>query len=420
MAIRMEKFDDSTVSVSDDGVLFDRFIEVDNEVVTLAREAEDVERLMHGLLQIGARAHNVANVSLDAMLVDEAFTEMRERFDGALERTIERVNATAEGLLDGETGALPAALSAWRSEFERLLDDAFDADSRKSLIAKMDGCLGAAKEGIVDAVRQTVSIEEPDSPWRLLGVEVERTVKEQADVIRRALADLSERLVAEQSHAEGAAEVFSITAAKGLTFEDRIHRTVGETVAAFGDVASRVGNETGSTGAKVGDEVVEVNPEDTRGQPARYVIEAKDRSGIGLRKMLEELDAAMANRDALAAVGVFARPDIAPIKVPFQDFGDRCVVVLDGDRDDNLVLRLAAAWARGVVRRKLAEHAGTVDVTRIESLIGEARRALQRWTTVKRGHSSARKAIDQASEQVAGLVADVERVLDDLCEEIAK
>lgn len=403
-----------------DAVIFDGFVERDRELLALARDADDLEALMHRVIEVGARAYRVAQVSVDVAVVDDAFEDMKSQLGKKLEETVERIGSVASGLLDSDSGAVPTALNAWRGEFERLLGDSFDPDSKKSIIAKMDVSLETARDELVDAVKQVVNADAADSPMRRMWTEVERTVKDQAETVRKAVSELTEKVIADRSREEGMAEVYKITTAKGTTFEESVHLHVVDIASVFGDVADHVATETGANGGKVGDEVVEVNSADTRGVPGRYVLEAKDRGGLGLRKILGELDEAMTNRAAQAAVAVFARPEIAPVRVPFQDFGDRAIVVLSGEEDDGLPLRLACLWARAVVRRKLAGNAEAVDVSRIEALVDEARRALQRVTIVKRGHSTAKKAIGQAAEQMTELVEEVEHVLEALCQEIGK
>ena len=70
-----------------------------------------------------------------------------------------------------------------------------------------------------------------------------------------------------------------------------------------------------------------------------------------MNAILEELDDARSNRDALAAVAVFSRPEHAPSGTAFMYNGNRAIVVLDKDDLADAALRLALMWARWVVRR---------------------------------------------------------------------
>ena len=78
---------------------------------------------------------------------------------------------------------------------------------------------------------------------------------------------------------------------------------------------------------------------------------------------MEELDAALANRDALAAIAVFSAQDEAPTSVPFHHTGNKAIVVFDAEDGDDSALRLGYMWARWVVRRELAGRRGATSTS---------------------------------------------------------
>jgi hypothetical protein len=139
---------------------------------------------------------------------------------------------------------------------------------------------------------------------------------------------------------------------------------------------------------------------------------------------MAELDEAIANRDAYAAIAVFRSQDQAPTKVPFTYNDDKAIAVLDPDEDDDSALRLAYMWARWTVRKQLAaadeEEGDTLDVERVRCLLDDASRALERHATIKRAHTAARKGIEQASEQVEALVHESRQAIDDLEAELQR
>lgn len=143
----------------------------------------------------------------------------------------------------------------------------------------------------------------------------------------------------------------------------------------------------------------------------RFVLEAKARK-LGLKAILDELDQAIENRDALAGIAVFRTQEIAPTSAPFHIFGNKAIAVLDKDADDTAALRVAYMWARWVAQRESAAGPSSeIDSERITSAVDEAVRALATETTIKKSHTQARKAIDSASSQVAQLRLEVERAL---------
>src|SRR5439155_2812734 len=140
---------------------------------------------------------------------------------------------------------------------------------------------------------------------------------------------------------------------------------------------------------------------------------------LNMRKTMAELDEALCNRDALAAIAVFRSQDQAPTSVPFQHYDDKAIVVFDPDDEDDAALRLAYMWARWTVRKGLtASEEAEVDLERVYCLLGDAARALERHTAIKRFHTQARKSIDQAADQVRDLVDEVHESLEALDAEL--
>jgi hypothetical protein len=209
------------------------------------------------------------------------------------------------------------------------------------------------------------------------------------------------------------------TASKGFAFEDIVHEAVARVAGAHGDLAEQVGNTIGATGSKAGDEVVTLSLEDTRGASARFVLELKDRK-LGQKATFEELDRAMANREGAVGIAVFSREEHAPISGPFAFWGNYAIVVLDKESLDGGPLRLACLWARWMVRRQLTDDGCEVSLDRIAGLIDDARRALDRVSTVRRCHTSATKRIQEATTQVDDMAADVDSALDAIASEIGK
>ena len=113
------------------------------------------------------------------------------------------------------------------------------------------------------------------------------------------------------------------------------------------------GTSTAQPGHERGDEVVTLNEADTGGRRTAIVFEAKHRK-LGMRKIMDELDEALENREAAAAVAVFAEPAQSPTAVPFTYFANKAIVVFDPDAPAAQTLELVYMWARWEARRALA------------------------------------------------------------------
>ncbi len=405
---------DPAVVVTDDAVHVINLTETDPDTVALIAGAQDPEEATHQCLRIGARAVRAANVSLDTNLVEKSFDAMSGRIDKQIDGAVVQIADTAQALLDEETGALPAALAAHRAELENLLGDAFDPESKKSVMSAFETVMINAHELQVKNIKHLVSLDGEDSPLLKVKREIVHDVAEQLTGVRRDLQDLSEKIAVNVA----VAPVVDITTAKGFAYEDVVHAHVSQLAAAHGDLAEQVGDQLGEAGTKKGDEVVTLNHEDTHDLEGRFVIEAKNRK-LSTRSILDELDQSLQNRGALAAVATFATQEQAPTAVSFQYSDSKAIIVFDKDGEDDTALRLAYMWARWVVRRQLAATSGDdLNLARVASLIEDARRALERVSTIKRFHSQAKKGIEQAADQVNGLVDEVEQALDALGAEL--
>ena len=391
------------VLVADGVVYLGELEEHDPEVVRIVSESDDPVAAIRQCLRIGARALRAAHITVDVDVIERSFHELETRFESRVTDAVDEIARTTSGLLNEEDGALTGTLSAFRAEFDQLLGDTFDAGSKISVIAKIE-------ELVLGTMKGLITPEIDDSP-------IGRLKKELVDTMQREVGDVAEEVRRVTEHLgmlDATADAYEHTTAKGFHYEDVVDECVGALAAGYGDLAACTGTESGSCASKVGDEVVTLNRDDTHGVEVRFTLEVKNRP-LNMRKTMAELDQAIANRDALAAIAVFRSQEQAPTAVPFQYNDNKAIAVLDPDDGDSSALRLAYMWARWTVRRQLAsgEQEG-VDLERISGLLDDAGHALERHTSIKRFHTQARKSIDQAGEQVRDLVDEVHVALDEL------
>jgi hypothetical protein len=415
MARAAKELKGPSVILQGDAIVLAGFVETDPEVVAVAVEADDPDAAIHRCLQVGARAVRIARVSMDTGIVERAFDRMTGEFDRKVDEAGGRISDVADRLFDDEAGDLRKSLDRCKSELGELLGDAFDPMSKQSILAKVESALQGVADQQLAAFRRTIDPDHEDSPLGRFRREIQTSVREQSGEVLGAVRDLSERLAIRDAEAM----VFEKTTAKGFSFEDQVHAVVSRIAAAHADVAEQTGRSKGSQGTQIGDEVVDLDDNDTRGTPGRYVLEIKDRK-TGLKAILDELDCAIANREALAGIAVFSRKDLSPVAVPFQYFGNRAIVVFDKNDQDEGALRLACMWARWVVRRQLAERCEAVDGDRVASLIDDVARSLARASKIRSAHSAARNKIDEAGTCLSDLVTEVETSLEGLRQEMNK
>jgi len=392
-----------------DELVLDDFRERDAEVVAFVREALDTDQAVHRCLEMGARALRLAGATLDTQLVEHRFGEMTSSLDRSVDELARRVDESSRELLDEENGELSVALRSWLGEVRDLLGSTFDETSKKSAIAKLETVLEKARTEQVASVRRLLDPDNDESPLAHWRSDIVREVRERGTAIEEILDDMRTRLALDDQKSD----LMALTAIKGFDYEDAVFEVVRTIVTPLQDVPEQVGDQVGSTGAKLGDILVELDRGLVRGRRPRYVIECKDRS-LSLKKALDELDAAIENRDADAGIMVFSSADACPSTEVVQWFDRRAIVVLDKESLDSDGLRLACLWARWVACRDLVEDGETVDTARISALLDDALRSLRTASSIRGSHTRAKKAVDEAGRHLDSLVAEVGASLDEL------
>jgi hypothetical protein len=404
---------ESAARIEGDTLVLDGFTERDSQVVALVEQADDPDGVVHDILVVGARALSAAQVTTDVGVVEKAFGDMASMFSAGLESFAGELETRTKELLDGEDGALPRSFEEFKAEIEKLLDGTFDPDSKRSALAKLEELMRRVTADQVKAVRRLIDPDDDESPLGRYRSEIVKSVREETAKVHEAVQELTTTLAV----GEARVEMFELTTKKGFTFEEELETSLVAICQPHGDVAERVGGTPGVRGRK-GDFVVTLNPEDTAGQAAGYVLEAKNQQ-LNLRDTLREVDGAIANRQALAGIAVFAKHDQCPGDVPFQQYGNRALVVYDASDGDDVALRLACCWARWVVRRQLGAAGDEIDLDRIGSLIEDARQALRTRSTIDRALTTSANKITEARGHLGTLVTEVEVALAAIEGEIA-
>lgn len=261
----------SRVSIRDDEIVLNDFHESDPDVVALARQAENPEVAVHHAFEVGARAIKLAQLSLDAQIVETAFNDLRAGFDGKLDDTLKEIGDATAALFDEDDGAVMQVLDEFRSEFEEFLGDAFDPDSKRSIVGKFDALVRGLRKEDRESLREVLDPGNERSPLHRLQRDLTKTFRDEAKDLRALMSELSEKVAIRGAEDD----LLDKTSIKGHSFEDVVHDVVSGLVAPYGDLAEQTGDIVGTAANRKGDEVVTVNEEDTRGAEAAYVLEPK-------------------------------------------------------------------------------------------------------------------------------------------------
>jgi len=279
----------------------------------------------------------------------------------------------------------------------RLDPDRTDSHTAK-LIASVTELLGPGGM-LAQRLEEAFDTNETDNGLGRLRESFEKRFQEMRDL-----------LVGEQHRREEAER----GTAKGFEFEDTIEDLLrSEARAMSGCIVERTGHLGGTLGAhvKVGDFAV------TLGDGTRIAVEAKNTSRIGLTGntgILNELDEAVANRDAEWAICV-SRTEAFPIEVgSFGVYGNRILVV---DSGDGLLTRAALRWIAAASRAsaggsECVDTAAALDkLERIRGLAQRFSRSKKVLTSAQEGLDTVRGELDSLRGELLELVDDASRIL---------
>jgi hypothetical protein len=397
----------------------DNVVISDPAVVQSIAQSDDPVAELQRIVGIGARVGKIGETTAGAIDLATSVERFTTTVGDTVGQAVDDLAAAAGGLLDGEEGRLPKAFAGFRREIESMLGDNFDPDSKKSIVGKFESMLKDAADEQTKRLNRALDPHDPDSLVGRLRDDVVKTVKDETSEVARQVTDLREIVVAASASERASKSMFDKTVLKGISFEDVLHDKINAEAVRYGDLAMQVRREAGASGTQDGDELVCLNPDDTRGAVVNVVWEAKT-GRLGIKKALDELGSSMVNRLAGVGIIVFGNPATAPIKVPFAQYGDKAVLVVDKEDPDNGAIQLAYMWARWVARRQQSDGDVGIDVARVETLVADATRSLENVKQVRTCHTKARKSIDDAGTHLDTLTREIHSALSDLRVEIEK
>ena len=336
---------------------------------------------------------------------------LEDRIERALERSRGELGRALDPL--HEEGAVGRFLKELKREIAKADDDrhgqlvlalaALNQNDENSLISTMRRESQAAHE----ALRRAVNPQVPGSPIAT----VCRTLE---DTLQGRLASHEERLESLQREqqrfqADVQASVARIetrrheqakSVRRGAPFEDAVVEFVARSVPAGLCTVEATGSRPGLRSAcKVGDVVVGFSQESAFAG-CHLVIEAKCDKTYSSTKALDELEVAMANRGAQAALFVMARATAPAGFPPFARFGNRILVVWDPEdavSDGLLHGAIVCALALAQRRKAVVDRGDIAALADVEHRLGHEIRRLE---VIAKSAESIRKQAEKISDEV--------------------
>lgn len=171
----------------------------------------------------------------------------------------------------------------------------------------------------------------------------------------------------------GAKEATDNSSNKGKNFNEVMSPIVQAIANNSSDLSEFVDAVASETGGRVGDEVVTINPDMTRGEDLKFVFEFKTAEKVTQASSLRELSEAMRNRGAKAGVFVVNKTNKTE---KWNDYsfhsGNRMIIVVDKDKPDIGLIRFAYIHSRWLVTRDLLSDASILDSAKMQYLIEKA------------------------------------------------
>jgi hypothetical protein len=373
----------------------------------LARHLSDVaeaerENAVRRALSVGVRGLETMGVGISVAHVgeevDRVLSEVTAEAEARVARILEESRRSVAASLDPAqrdsiTSRTIAEVQAVHTDLLARLDPDNSGGHTGRLVARLGDLLGP--DGLLE--QRLDAALDPDAEGSALG-RIQRALDDRF----RELRDLM--VGGEARRAEAARGT-----AKGVAFEDAVESLLRREAGRLGGATVEVTTTTaGGLGpeSKVGDFVV------TLANGRRVVVEAKNVATIVLRGkggILDELDRAMANREADYAICVSAL-DAFPSEVGvFGVFADRVLVVDDGSGP---LLAAALRWAAAAVAGAGAA-VGDVDVAQLASGLERIHDLAARISSAKKALTGIRSGVDQVRNDLDAMRCDLLDGVDD-------
>ncbi len=403
---------EASVRVHPDRIVIERVVLPDPALAAWlgAQPADDHAVLVERAIRIGLTALQSVGVTLNVDAVRSEFERFAEQNASANEKAAAALEQVLRSNFADGDGRLPRTLETFlgdRGKLRSMVEELFDPTRRDSAIGRISGMLETYFDGDASRLATLLDPTRLGSPLHQFRLEVSEGFRA-----------LQEKLVAIEAAQNARAGERSKSAAKGADFEDLLEAELGEMARGANDLLERCGTDAGDAGrSKKGDFVLTLDPDLTRGQELRIVVEAKDRKVSG-REMREELRAAKTNRDAAVGLVVFT-PQHAPAGIaPFDVRAGDVYVVLDPADPDPAALHAAVRLARLLALASLRESEAELDVAAVkEALTGireamEAVRAMKvQLTNIGTSSAGISATLDKLREAVLAWLARAEREL---------
>jgi hypothetical protein len=398
-----------SVRLIDDRLVIERLVVDDERTARVVRERakarHDPPATVRDAIEIGARVLEREGTAAEVDYVKAEFGRQAGELGQRLLRSIESGNELLAEEIAKSFGA--DRTGTVQQQIKQMLDETSESqrDGLLRQFSAQDGTnpLFDFKDAVVRAITEGRERQERES------VESRKRI----EALTREIVELKERQQADRR----VADAEEAGTRKGRSFEERVHDALESIAEARGDAAFHVGDEPGKGGSKKGDTVIEV---EGGAGPAlgRIVFEAKNKK-LGKREAWDELDAAIAEREASYGVLVVAGEERIPAgRQQLHEYeGSKLIVAVDPEAPEGIGLELAYRYARC---RIVLEREGELmmDGPAVRDAAAEALSALKQAQSIKlnltkaeSGITSARVGLEEMADAVKQRLERIESLV---------
>jgi len=398
-----------------DRLVVDGLQVMDECAVRLAREADQPGKLLEDAVAIGARVLDREQTGADLELMRAELEKTSREVSADLERN-------AGAVIEQIAGQVSLAFGPETGHVTKVLERHFSEGSAGAVQHRVK----AAIEEVMTKSRQEMVRQFSSADASNPLAQFQKTVVEQMHAanaqqhshlrqMHQTVAGLSEEIVKLQAEKQRLQDVEAERekgTAKGRSFEESVVEALDRIAHAQGDDCHGVGDHKEAT-RKTGDVVVSIGA--CQGPTlGRIVFEAKDKK-LSRPRAFDELDGAMAERNADYAVLVVPTEDEVPAKMlPLREYnGDKLIVPFDAEDPQPLSLQVAYSLARARVLMARSEGDG-IDADAVRETAERALGALEDVRRIKQQLTGAKTQIDRAAEIVDAMSARVKAHLQEI------
>jgi hypothetical protein len=383
-----------------------------------ADAGDDPARVVADAIEIGARV-------LDREQAGASVEVLTQNLEKASREVEQRLGQTSAEVVTELRTRLEEAFGPDQGHVTRVLHRHFGADSTGAVQHQVRTAVAELLNESRERLFKQFSSAEESNPLAAFQRHAVAAIRQSSDQQHAHLREMNQRigalqleitkLQAEKEKAVEVAAEHDRSTAKGRPYEEAMFEAIDAIAGGAGDDCDAVGDLQGVGGRK-GDVLVAIDgcSGSARG---RIVFEAKN-SRVAKKAALEELDEAMAQRDAAFAVWVVPSEEQLPARVqPLREInGDKLFVVYDPE-EGPLGLRVAYSLARARVLMANGDAEGLdagalrAEVERAVGALEEGRRIRQQLTHAANGVAMARDILDGMERRVKAHLEQVDALL---------